>query len=281
MKIYTLKKGNCTSQDLNENSFPLANACYYALIYFQMAVFTKMPGTWRLWSGRDMSSAQQSLPENWRCSKSLSSNAESTWPSLPAVTSDHFMCLEMTLPQTQPCVGKRDSEQLWGAPGEVRAYWRCECRLCWAADVWLHGPFHQQRCGTEHPGAAGSAHPSWASAAGPAPVPGPGQSCPGPVGLLQCPSKSTPDLQSPISQLKRFVSQKFKPLRLFQISLCEGIICFKEVIAVIFDFHQKDILKPGKEIWNEFAVLHLSKCYSHWPSKGKTFCQIIMAIFAF
>lgn len=88
MKIYTLKKGNRTSQDLNENSFPFANACYYALIYFQMAVFTKMPGTWRLWSERDRSSAQQSLPENWRCSKSLSSYTESTQPLLPAASSE-------------------------------------------------------------------------------------------------------------------------------------------------------------------------------------------------
>lgn len=104
---------------------------------------------------------------------------------------------------------------------------------------------------------------------GPAPVPGAGGSCPACVALLQWPSKSSPDLQCPTSQLKRFVSEKFKPLRLFPISLCEGIICFKEVIAVIFDFQQKDFLKPGKEIWNEFAVLHLSKCYSHWPSKEK------------
>jgi len=32
MKIYTLKKGNRTSQDLNENSSPFANPCYYAII---------------------------------------------------------------------------------------------------------------------------------------------------------------------------------------------------------------------------------------------------------
>ena len=69
---------------------------------------------------------------------------------------------------------------------------------------------------------------------------------------------------------KEICLQKARPLRLFKYFLeKESFICFKEVIAVVFDFQRKDILKPDKEIWNEFAVLHRSKCYSHWPSKEK------------
>lgn len=271
MKIYTLKKGNCTSQDLNENSFPFANACYYALIYFQMAVFTKMPGTWRLRSERGMSSAQQWLPEEWRCSKS----------SLQTQKAHGHHCLLSNLRQhalgvlrgdctsnTTLCGEKGLKAALgstWGGSGLLKVWVQAllgsRCVITWTippATLWDQASQCSRQC------LSILSHCS-RSCSGARPA----QSCPGRVWLLQWPSKSSPDLQCPGSQLKRFVSEKFKPLRLFQISLCEGIICFKEVIAVIFDFHQKDILKPGKEIWNEFAVLHLSKCYSHWPSKEK------------
>lgn len=61
---------------------------------------------------------------------------------------------------------------------------------------------------------------------------------PGHSGLLEQPRRSSPDLQCPTSQLKRFASKKFKPLRLFKYFLLrEQFICFKEVIAVIFDVH--------------------------------------------
>lgn len=150
------------------------------------------------------------------------------------------------MPQTQACVGKKDSKQLFLG----------RCGLAGGVSAGLAG---QQMCdymGHSTSSVVGPSIPvQQAVPIHPEPLqpllhrcPGLARAGPGRVALLQQPRKSSPDLQCPTSQLKRFVSEKFKPLRLFQISLCEGIICFKEVIAVIFDFHQKDILKPGKEI---------------------------------
>lgn len=126
--------------------------------------------------------------------------------------------------------------------------------LEWLRNVWLH----QQCWGMGHVGAI---HPV------------PGWECPaiawgGPcrVGLAQQPQEG-PDLWRPTSELQRSASKKFRPLRLFRyLSVMESFICFKELMAVVSDFHRKDILKLSKENWNEFAVLHRSKCYSHWPS---------------
>lgn len=105
-------------------------------------------------------------------------------------------------------------------------------------------------------------HPYWSCWEGPAVAWG------GPwhEGLARQPEEG-PDLWCPTSELQRSASKKFRALRLFRyLSVIESFICFKELMAVVSDFHRKDILKLSKENWNEFAVLHLSKCYSHWPS---------------
>lgn len=144
---------------------------------------------------------------------------------------------------------------------------------CWpwsGADVWLQGPLHQWLFGT---GDLSAIHPIALQPILPR-VPGHSPRQSWLFGIAT-------NLQHPTSEPKRSVSKKVRPLGLFKyFSVRESFICFKELMAVVSDFHCKDILKLSKEIWNEFAVLHPSKCYSHWPSKEKH-CQIIIGIFAF
>lgn len=136
----------------------------------------------------------------------------------------HFICLKMIVPQMRACVGKKDLKQLFPGRSRLTEGLNAACWLCAAADVWLHGPFHQQRFGTEHLGAGGSGHPSWATAAGPARVPGPGWRWSWPSGIATAAREVKS--RSSVSNIsaKENCLQDTQTSEAFQIFLSEGVI---------------------------------------------------------
>lgn len=185
-----------------------------------------MPGTLRLWSEEAMSSAHQSLPENWRCSKSLFLHGRHMaiiaccyfWGNM------HLICWKAIVPQIQARLGKKDLKKLFSWGFGLTGGWNGACSFCTAVGVWVHGPFYQQRCGTEHLSARGSGRPSWATAAGPASVPGCGWRWSWPFGVATAAREVKSRSSVPNISAKEICLQEIQTFEAFQIFLSEGVI---------------------------------------------------------
>lgn len=194
-----------------------------------MAAFTKAPGTWRLWSEKAKCSAQWSLPRTGDAQNILFP----TWKAhgrhcLLLVLRQHTLHLfkDDCISNTSLC-RKRDLKQLFSGQSRLTEGLNTACWLGAAADVWLHGPFHQQRCGTEHLGAGGRVHPSILSHCScSSRVPGHGWRWSWPFGFAKAAQevKSTSSVSN--VSAKEICLQEIQTFEAFQVVLSEGVIYF-------------------------------------------------------